>query len=143
MWFQTFAMRLRSWTGCSSTKSGGVWPFFPHQPCHIWGFHKFGGTPKWIVYKGKFQSKMDENRGYPYFRKPPYHGTNHLSTGDFASIHSVFMLRVWQILFTMFLSNVMWNHHMSSISTIDLPGSSCRLGHPIFVRRAGHLEPDK
>ena len=25
-----------------------------------------GGTPKWLVYKGKSQSKMDENWGYPH-----------------------------------------------------------------------------
>ena len=25
-----------------------------------------GGTPKWMVYNGKSQQKMDENWGYPY-----------------------------------------------------------------------------
>ena len=31
------------------------------------------GVPrKWIVYNGKFQSKMDDDWGYPHFRKPPY-----------------------------------------------------------------------
>jgi len=31
-----------------------------------------GGTPKWMVYSGKAENKMDENWGYPHFRKPPY-----------------------------------------------------------------------
>ena len=31
-----------------------------------------GGTPKWMVYKGQFQSKMDDLGVPPYFRKPPY-----------------------------------------------------------------------
>ena len=29
------------------------------------------GVPlKWMVYKGKSPSKMDDDWGYPYFRKP-------------------------------------------------------------------------
>ena len=35
------------------------------------GFLSHGGTPKWLAYKGKSQSKMDDNWGYPYSRKPP------------------------------------------------------------------------
>ena len=31
-----------------------------------------GGTPKWRVYKGKSIYKMDDNQGYPHFRKPPF-----------------------------------------------------------------------
>ena len=30
-----------------------------------------GGTPKWMVYKGTSQSKMDDDWGYHYFRNPP------------------------------------------------------------------------
>ena len=30
-----------------------------------------GGSPKWLVYKGKIPSKMDDDWGYPFFRKPP------------------------------------------------------------------------
>ena len=29
-----------------------------------WGFPLNGGTPKWMVYKGKSENKMDENWGY-------------------------------------------------------------------------------
>ena len=35
------------------------------------GFHKWGGTLKWMVYKGKSKKQM-MLCGYPYFRKPPY-----------------------------------------------------------------------
>jgi hypothetical protein len=40
----------------------------------------YGGFPKievphsWMIYNGKSYSKMDENWGYPYFRKPPSNG---------------------------------------------------------------------
>ena len=34
-------------------------------------FPKLGLPQKWMVYKGKSQSKMDDDWGYPYFRKPP------------------------------------------------------------------------
>ena len=37
-------------------------------------FRKKGGSPIWMVYKGKSQLEMDDNWGYPYFRKPPYIG---------------------------------------------------------------------
>ena len=30
------------------------------------GFHSHGGTPKWMVYRGKSQSKMDDS-GVPLF----------------------------------------------------------------------------
>ena len=30
------------------------------------------GTPKWMVYIGKSHLEMDDEQGYPYFRKPPY-----------------------------------------------------------------------
>ena len=33
------------------------------------GFHSHGGTPKWMVYSGKSQCKMDDEQGY---QKPPY-----------------------------------------------------------------------
>ena len=36
------------------------------------GFHSHGGTQKWVVHKGKSQSKMDDDWWYPYFRKPAY-----------------------------------------------------------------------
>ena len=32
-----------------------------------------GGIQEWLVYKGKPQSKIGDDWGYPYFRKPPYH----------------------------------------------------------------------
>ena len=35
-------------------------------------FHMAGGTPKCLVYKGKSQSEMDDDWGYPHFRKLPY-----------------------------------------------------------------------
>ena len=38
----------------------------------IWGFPKMGVSPKWLVYKGKSHLEMDDERGTPYFRKPPY-----------------------------------------------------------------------
>ena len=38
----------------------------------LWGFHKWGIPNSWLVYSGKSQSKMDENWGYPHFRKPPH-----------------------------------------------------------------------
>ena len=31
----------------------------------FWGFHSHGGTPKWLVYSRKSQTKMDDNWGYP------------------------------------------------------------------------------
>ena len=31
-----------------------------------------GPTPKWLVYTGKSHLEMDDDWGYPYFRKPPY-----------------------------------------------------------------------
>ena len=30
-----------------------------------------GGTPKWLVYFMGNPIKMDDEQGYPYFRKPP------------------------------------------------------------------------
>ena len=30
------------------------------------------GTPKWLVHEGKPHLEMDDDWGYPYFRKPPY-----------------------------------------------------------------------
>ena len=32
----------------------------------------FTGTPKLLVYKGKYNLEMDDDLGHPYFRKPPY-----------------------------------------------------------------------
>ena len=32
---------------------------------------RHGGTPKWMVDKGKPKHKLDNDWGYPYFRKPP------------------------------------------------------------------------
>ena len=53
------------------------------SPWWVGAFQSHGGTPKSLVYKGKSYwngwftmgnpSKMDENWGYPYFRKPPNH----------------------------------------------------------------------
>ena len=33
-----------------------------------------GKPPKCLVYEEKYQQKMDDDWGYPYFRKPPYYG---------------------------------------------------------------------
>ena len=39
------------------------------------GVSRFGGTPTaGTDYKGKFQSKMEDDWGYPYFRKPLFQG---------------------------------------------------------------------
>ena len=41
----------------------------------IWGLPaRHGGTPLSLVglFQGQSQSKMDDDWGYPYFRKPPY-----------------------------------------------------------------------
>ena len=35
------------------------------------GFHKWGIPNSWMVYKGKSHLKMDDDWGYPNFRKPP------------------------------------------------------------------------
>ena len=32
-----------------------------------------GAAPIAGLFHGKSQSKMDDEQGYPYFRKPPYH----------------------------------------------------------------------
>ena len=32
------------------------------------------GSPKWMVYNGTSQNKMDDKKGYPHFKKPPYIG---------------------------------------------------------------------
>ena len=40
------------------------------------GFLEWGYPNSWLVYKGKSPQKMDENWGYPYFRKPPYNRDN-------------------------------------------------------------------
>ena len=37
------------------------------------GFHKYGYPNSWMVYFMENPTKMDENWGYPYFRKPPNH----------------------------------------------------------------------
>ena len=37
----------------------------------IWGFRKWRYPNRWMVYDGKSQSKMDDEQGYPHFRKPP------------------------------------------------------------------------
>ena len=34
------------------------------------GFHKWGHPRSWMVYKGKSHLEMDDDWGYPYFRKP-------------------------------------------------------------------------
>ena len=43
---------------------------------HAWagyvGFHSHGGTRQWMIYNGKCHLEMDDEQGYPYFRKPPY-----------------------------------------------------------------------
>ena len=36
-----------------------------------WGVPKVEVAQRWMVYKGKSQSKMDDDWGYPYFRKHP------------------------------------------------------------------------
>ena len=37
------------------------------------GFHSHGGTPNsWMVYVMENPTQMDDDWGYPYFRKPPY-----------------------------------------------------------------------
>jgi hypothetical protein len=36
------------------------------------GFPIFGVTPQWMVYFMENPTKMDDNWGYPYFRKPPF-----------------------------------------------------------------------
>ena len=36
-----------------------------------------GGAPKWMVYQGTSPSNMDDEQGYPYFRKPPYKWLNY------------------------------------------------------------------
>ena len=47
------------------------WAYFTSTPRY--GVFN-GGTPiaGWIFYKGKSQSEMDDDWGYPYFRKPPF-----------------------------------------------------------------------
>ena len=47
----------------------------PRRPCARCGATvgmTYGGGPKWLVEKGKSQSKMDYDWGYPYFRTLPY-----------------------------------------------------------------------
>ena len=43
----------------------------PQQLVQDGGFHKWG-IPKWLVYKGQSHLEMDDDWGYPHFRKPPY-----------------------------------------------------------------------
>ena len=38
---------------------------------------------RWMVYKGKSQSKMDD-LGYPYFRTPPYYHHRFLMIHDYS-----------------------------------------------------------
>ena len=51
-------------------------------PSSRYGAFLKGGVPpnSWMVYKGIFQSKMDDDWGYPYFRKSPYHDNTMYST---------------------------------------------------------------
>jgi len=39
------------------------------------GFSINGCTPEWVVYNGKSQAEMDDDWGYPHFRKPPISGS--------------------------------------------------------------------
>ena len=50
--------RCSSWSIISTVKK------------YIWGVPLMGVPLKWMVYKGKSPSKMDDDWGYPYFRKP-------------------------------------------------------------------------
>ena len=36
------------------------------------GFHEWGTPHSWMVYYGKSQLEVDDDWGYPYFRKPPH-----------------------------------------------------------------------
>ena len=40
-------------------------PSLTRNLTHNWGFPSRGGTPKWMVDKGKSESKMDDDWGYP------------------------------------------------------------------------------
>ena len=66
---------------CHSKRAGHYWSCLAIYEYHwisldiitytYMGVSINGGTPKWMVDKGKFHLEMDENWGYPYFRKPP------------------------------------------------------------------------
>jgi hypothetical protein len=43
---------------------------FPNKKTHL-GVSINGETPKWMVYNGKSCLEMDDDWGYPDFRKPP------------------------------------------------------------------------
>ena len=59
--------RVRGAGPMGSTGVHGV--HFPTSPGRYGGFHKWG-TPKWMVYRGKPQLKMDE-LGVPLFEETP------------------------------------------------------------------------
>ena len=62
--------RQRSWTDLDSWK----FSICPRDMDRFWdmGVSINGGTQKLIVYKGKNHLYLDDDRGYPHFRKPPY-----------------------------------------------------------------------
>ena len=53
----------------------------------IWRFPGIG-VPKWMIYHGKFHKipiEMDDDWGYPNFRKPPREGRNRRHGQPFSS----------------------------------------------------------
>ena len=49
----------------------GCWIQWTHMEPYE-GFHSHGGTQKMDGFRRENPTKMDDNQGYPYFRKPPY-----------------------------------------------------------------------
>ena len=43
---------------------------YPSYLMRFGGFYQWGYPKSWVVYIGKPQTKMDDEQGYPYFRKP-------------------------------------------------------------------------
>ena len=50
---------------------GGA-PVAPVPSRSVGGFHQWGYPNSWLVFVRENATKMDENWGYPYFRKPSY-----------------------------------------------------------------------
>ena len=54
------------------------------------GFLKWGYPTSWMVYNGESHLEIDENSGYPYFRKPPSIDTYHTTyLGRISSMNMV------------------------------------------------------
>ena len=62
--FKLWEAKLFEFEAIPGEKNSVIWGFpWP------WGIPKFAG---WFIINGNSQTRMDDDWGYPHFRKPPY-----------------------------------------------------------------------